>query len=1215
MFLRLRVADGGPSNASPTLLVVDNQTLAAYGSAKQVTWQRIFTPDDADEDMYEELAEAIVPHFARRHNVCLVLHGPTASGKTHTLEGLAPVLFERLKPALLYAEQCAAEGLPMSASGADGAVGGFVQRRRLTIQRAQLLAPGAGVPLTVSAVPSDTAARPHSAPLTRRRLRLNHLSVTPTGARDWAAALSPTAVLRPPGSPGGASFGFPMSPLRRLGSPTFSVQQPPSRQRGPQLVVARGDPARAPPPRTVPQRQAAAKTAQPVKDVARPVAGQRSAVPEAERKERAQRYHRQKGLTHLPKNGRGGRPEWVPQFPALRQEAVYVTIPPIAELCTHRLVSFSIELWIRTSERRETMCLVHMIDRKALQAQVLIELHRNVHGDYEDGSLCLSVVDVTRREVVATLRKDVCDDRWHFLQFQVLDLPTNRVQILVDGLRAANLAMGRTDGPANFAGVDPWVGLGRCLLRVGPTGELETSHQFVGCLFGLRIYDASRELIGEWPMGEGEGTELADTRRSRTGVLVNGVWAEVDVPEPSLYFNGQDTFINVGNLGEFGSHLGNCSVDLWFRTGTLGEPMSVLHITDSKRKRAQLSVAFNTDARFNYAKGCTLFYLRDARGDVLSGIIRTEMYDNQWHSLSWKVSNAANNQMSVAIDANRVELEFDQQNSPQNFVAWDEWLCIGAANLHTGGRAKRPTNFFKGYLKEVRLMAGHSVAAHWPLREGVGAKVVFDCTGHGHNGVCRQGLCWTTTWHPLELPFNLLRRDLEDEGGRRPEEEQRWANNDIRMAYLQVRSVQNESGLYGEALYDVVHHCPVPDLQPASPFPARPFAAALAMLPEEYWQRSGSARLLADFTAAHRSLPGGPGHGHNIITVQLGDARLTIFDLVGLFLPPRSTFQPETFAWVMPKTNFGAEQKQRTCLNRALAAFEATLLQLSTHPQLFKRAAQQLDPSTSTSYLARLLSSAVLVGDEPSRLCCVATALELAAPPEAFSTLEFGWRLQQRAEHLAAVVAQKAVRAAAAQVRCRALAAAREEARQRQRRIAELRSRCPEATEPKAELRALVIAVQRYDDLRLPALPSALQDCEELAGVLERLGYAVTLMHSDAPDPALLPTRDNILFQIRAVPTDDVQLLVFLVCHGTRTRYYGGPAATQLEEEDRCLAAAAEEEARRAAEALQPQATEELTPQATGDTVEEEKERPKPDPKAARDRPARRRSAARGKPK
>lgn len=69
---------------------------------------------------------------------------------------------------------------------------------------------------------------------------------------------------------------------------------------------------------------------------------------------------------------------------------------------------------------------------------------------------------------------------------QVLDLPTNRVQILVDGLRAANLAMGRTDGPANFAGVDPWVGLGRCLLRVGPTGELETSHQFVGCLFGLR---------------------------------------------------------------------------------------------------------------------------------------------------------------------------------------------------------------------------------------------------------------------------------------------------------------------------------------------------------------------------------------------------------------------------------------------------------------------------------------------------------------------------------------------------------------------------------------------------------------------------------------------------------------------------------------------------------------------------------------------------------
>ena len=77
---------------------------------------------------------------------------------------------------------------------------------------------------------------------------------------------------------------------------------------------------------------------------------------------------------------------------------------------------------------------------------------------------------------------------------------------------------------------------------------------------GLKLYDKSRALLGHWPMNEGTGTSVRDIVHGRNGHLVNIPWQGVEIPEGSLHFNGKDSYVHLGNLGEFGKHVGNCTV-------------------------------------------------------------------------------------------------------------------------------------------------------------------------------------------------------------------------------------------------------------------------------------------------------------------------------------------------------------------------------------------------------------------------------------------------------------------------------------------------------------------------------------------------------------------------------------------------------------------------------------------------------------------------------
>lgn len=487
------------------------------------------------------------------------------------------------------------------------------------------------------------------------------------------------------------------------------------------------------------------------------------------------------------------------------------------------------------------------------------------------------------------MRVDLFDGKWHQLTWHFHDLSTNRQSIVVDGQRIPNLGIGRSDAPTNFTKWDQWAGIGVGIAASEPVYEYDS--QFTGSIMDVKLWDGSRSLIAHWPMNEGSDEEVRDATGLKHGTLTNVQWVPTELAEGTLYFNGMDSYVNVGSLGDFGKHVGSCSIELWFKPSIVTDTMSLLHITDNLRKHACLAIELNTDSQWNYEKGTALFYVRDARGDVLSATVKHDLVNDEWHELIWTINNASLNQMSITIDGLRMEHVLDQQNSPITFRPWGQWLCLGAANK----MGQKVSNHYKGYMKELQLLVGHSPIAHWPMREGIGAKILFDDTGNGNNGVCRMGQSWTATWHLVALPFSLERQDLDMEEVKLAEEETRWENNVIKVSYLQVYGGPGESGLYQEQLFDCLNQVPLMGLagrefkeQRASGEPT-----VFMTVPEYCWMVSSSNKVHKHFESGQSfARTSHTGKGHQIFTLQVGDARLTIFDLCGHQRHRQSTFDP-----------------------------------------------------------------------------------------------------------------------------------------------------------------------------------------------------------------------------------------------------------------------------------------------------------------------------------
>jgi hypothetical protein len=173
------------------------------------------------------------------------------------------------------------------------------------------------------------------------------------------------------------------------------------------------------------------------------------------------------------------------------------------------------------------------------------------------------------------------------------------------------------------------------------------------------------------------------------------------LPGGALTFDGINDYANVGTMGTFGSELNTSTAEFWIKTETTATS-GVIKVIDSP---SEMVYAIELNRKLDGAcgpmpgVGNTLFYVRDASMKVFARYIDTPIYDNQWHHVAWRLSDASSNQMQVYVDGVLQTLMGTCSQSPSNFVNWNQFLALGAGN----NRGNQVEGFMEGLLDDVRI--------------------------------------------------------------------------------------------------------------------------------------------------------------------------------------------------------------------------------------------------------------------------------------------------------------------------------------------------------------------------------------------------------------------------------------------------------------------------------------------------------------------------------
>ena len=181
-------------------------------------------------------------------------------------------------------------------------------------------------------------------------------------------------------------------------------------------------------------------------------------------------------------------------------------------------------------------------------------------------------------------------------------------------------------------------------------------------------------------------------------------------------FNGVDDYVDLGNLGNFGSKIANSSVSVWIKTIQTSRMMAVVKIIEDTTANDPVDPVYSIEINRGIGSNCAststvedklLFYIRDNNAPSGKIFARSAVFNNindgEWHHIFWNVIDATNNDMQIYIDEQLI-VSSDEgislcSGSPSQFPNWiRQTLYIGAGNQR--GIIGNP---FDGQIKKVAI--------------------------------------------------------------------------------------------------------------------------------------------------------------------------------------------------------------------------------------------------------------------------------------------------------------------------------------------------------------------------------------------------------------------------------------------------------------------------------------------------------------------------------
>ena len=203
-----------------------------------------------------------------------------------------------------------------------------------------------------------------------------------------------------------------------------------------------------------------------------------------------------------------------------------------------------------------------------------------------------------------------------------------------------------------------------------------------------KVHIRNNKLKDLW--GDNDGTSFGNPK------IVQGKVGD------ALKFDGEENYLNMTNLGDFGSQLGSSTFEAWIIVGHKNDRLVLFTVRDNCMEwelyikngdRAALDTIFDS---FAYKFGNSCHGIHAAHKPI-------NISDGNWHHLVFTneiidVDNTKKLQSRVYIDGDPLNAGAHQLKQSATFVPFEKPLSLGGE-----GRFGARTRFYKGVIDEVRI--------------------------------------------------------------------------------------------------------------------------------------------------------------------------------------------------------------------------------------------------------------------------------------------------------------------------------------------------------------------------------------------------------------------------------------------------------------------------------------------------------------------------------
>ena len=170
----------------------------------------------------------------------------------------------------------------------------------------------------------------------------------------------------------------------------------------------------------------------------------------------------------------------------------------------------------------------------------------------------------------------------------------------------------------------------------------------------------------------------------------------------ALEFDGSDDYVNLTNLGDFGSQVATSTFEAWVKTSFKKDWTTLFKVLDQGCNMAwAIDVNRSAKAGFPFAEDIVHYYVRQKSAAGCKAIaveIEFPLSDGKWHHIIFAIVDAGKSEVSIYMDGEPQEVIVGDAKKLDTFIPFVEPVYIGAANNR--GNIER---FFPGTIDEVRI--------------------------------------------------------------------------------------------------------------------------------------------------------------------------------------------------------------------------------------------------------------------------------------------------------------------------------------------------------------------------------------------------------------------------------------------------------------------------------------------------------------------------------